>query len=94
MPSMRREKVYTLLDELQEGVAALGGDAWSRGNLDDASWLASAEDAIARFIEDFDDHVDAESERRWDKMQEAALEYGDNEGQRLAHMAEMSRRLK
>lgn len=91
---MRRECVYDLLDALLEAVSDLHEEAWSRGNLDSASWLACAEDAVVRFVDDFDDHVDAEAERRWDRQMESDLEDGVSGAMELAMQAEAGRRLK
>ena len=67
-PSARQEQVYAMLDGLVQDVGALQGIAYRAGNYDDASWLACAEDALQRFADRFDDAMDNEAERRWDKM--------------------------
>lgn len=94
MPSERRERVYVLLDDLVEEVGGMQGAAYRAGNLDDAAWLACAEDALQRFADAFDDRVDAEAERRWDRQAEKDLEDMPNGAMELAQMAEASRRLK
>ena len=94
MADARREEVYTLLDGLLERVGDLQAAARKARNSDSYCWLASAENAIAEFVERFDDKVDAQDERRWDRAQERALENADNYPAELARQAEEARRLK
>ena len=94
MPDARREEVYTLLDELLERVGDLQAAAFKARNTNSACWLASAEDAIAEFVEEFDNRVDAHEGACWDRAQERALENADNYPADLARQAEEARRLK
>ena len=93
-PSARQEQVYAMLDGLVQDVGALQGIAYRAGNYDDASWLACAEDALQRFADRFDDAVDGEAERRWDRKQERDLEDGVSGAMELALQAETGRKLK
>ena len=94
MADLRREKVYELLDDLREAVGELQAAAFKARNSASYCWLASAEDAIAEFVEEFDNRVDAHEGRRWDQAQERALENADNYPAELARQAEEARRLK
>ena len=94
MADSRREKVYELLDDLLESVGELQAAAFKARNSESYCWLASAEDAIAEFVEEFDDKVEAHEGARWDRAQERALENADNYPADLARQAEEARRLK
>lgn len=94
MPDSRREKVYELLDDLLEHVGELQSAALKAGNSSSYCWLASAEDAIAEFVEEFDNRVDTHEGRRWDQAQERALEDGDDYPAELAAQMAEARKLK
>lgn len=93
-PSARQGQVYTMLDALVEEVGVLQGQAYVRGNFEDASWLACAEDALQHFADHFDDAVDSEAERRWDRKQTRDLEDGVSGADELAYLQAEARGLK
>ena len=94
MADARREKVYELLDDLLENVGELQAEAFAARNSSSYCWLASAEDAIAEFIEKFDDAVDAQDERRWDRANERSMSEGDNYPAELAAQMAEARKIK
>ena len=93
-PSARQEQVYAMLDGLVQDVGALQGIAYRAGNFNDASWLACAEDALQRFADRFDDVVDNEAERRWDRKQTRDLEDGVSGADELAYLQAEARGVK
>lgn len=94
MPDPRREKVYEFLDDLLEAVGELQTAAWAARNSDSYCWLASAEDAIAEFVEEFDNRVDGHEGARWDRAQERAMSEGDNYPVELAAQMAEARKIK
>lgn len=95
MPSKAtREWLYVEFEDLIGRVSVRQGEKWLAGNLEDASWLACAEDTLQRYMEDnLDDEIESEGERRWDRANERALEEPSGE-EEMWHLQAEARKLK
>lgn len=95
MPSKAtREWLYAEIEDVISAVSEKQHNKWLAGNFEDSAWLAAAEDALQRYMEDhLDDEIEDEEERRWDRANERAFE-GPSGEEEMWHLQAEARKLK